>query len=842
MQWRVFLIFAELQPFQILIVAKNVPKKAASASKPAPSSNPTFPEIPWLAWVNKHGSLLYLVTASAMLLLLFGDYLFGSLLYLFDDVASDTINANYPRLKLVSDYLREEGLPGWSFRRGIGQNIFPGSLSDPFKFPLYALGGEKLVYGIAWMECFKLLLGGWLFTRYLKMMALDGYVSLLGGLLFAFSGYALIGSGWNIFSTNLTHAAFLLLSFELYYQRKQWWLFPLAVGLLAAFSPFYSYVYLAFLAVYTLWRYFTSGRARSWTDFTQLSAALIALTLLGFALTLPLWLPILKEMMDSPRATVSSLSEGLRSFPMFGFENAVNASLVALRTFSNNLNITATNYKLNYLEAPMNYCGLLSLLLLPQVFVGLGKRERIAYGGLFGIFFITQIFPYFRYAFWLFSGDYHRNLSHLFGMVVQLLALIALFKLVKNKKINVLLLVFTLIGLLGILYYPWKLKASPELQFLVAGFLVLEAGLIFLSTRPGARHLALAALPVVLVVELVFTAWPVLHDRFAITKTKWETEYYQEPNTLAAIHWIQAQDSSFYRIKKPSGSGSKKYNSLNDASAMQYQGVTAYQSFNHPGLINLLVGTGVIDTNSTRRDTLEQDTRWAIGIGNDLFLQTITNCKYIVKDIPYYKEGPFGKAIIDSLTSFGEQRVLRLKLALPLGVAYEHYMTESEALKLQPRMHRQSAMMKAGIVRQEFVPMLTGLKALVSDSIPTPDQYMVEMITADVAALQTDTFRVSQFRQNHITGHIDLKKRKLLFLSIPLDEGWHIKVDGKPVEPIMVNYAFIGLLLEQGSHDVALVFKVPLLKAMGLTSLFSWVLYVVLVLLTILLKFKERNR
>jgi uncharacterized membrane protein YfhO len=822
-------------------VAKNAPKKAASAPKPAPSSNLTFPEIPWLVWVNKHGSLLYFLTASAMLLFLFSDYLFGSLLYLFDDVGSDTININYPSLRLVADYLHEEGFPGWSFRRGIGQNIYPGSLSDPFYYPLFALGGEKLVYGIAWMECFKLLLGGWLFTSFLKMIKLDGYVAMLGGLLFAFSGYAMIGSGWNIFSTFLTNAALLLLAFELYFQRKQWWLFPLAVGLLAAVSPFYSYIYLSFLAVYALWRYFTSGRARSWTDFVQLSVSLIALALLGFALTLPIWVPALKEMVDSPRATVSSLSDKLRSFPMFGFDNAVNTSLLALRTFSNNLNVSATNFKLNYLEAPLNYCGLLCLLLLPQVFVGLGKRDRIAYGGLFGFFLITQIFPYFRYAFWLFSGDYHRSLSHLFGMVVQLLALLALFKLVKNKKINVLLLVITLIGLLGILYYPWKVKAAPEPQFLVACFLVLEAVLVYLATRPGARHLALAALPVVLVVELVFSAWPVLHDRFAMTKTQWETGYYQEPNTVAAIDWIQAQDSSFYRIMKPVGSGSKRYNSLNDGNVMQYNGMTSYHSFNHPGLINLLVGTGVVDTNSTRRDTLEEDTRWAIGIGNDLFLQTVTNCKYIVNNQPHYKQGAFTKAIIDSLTCFGDQRVLRLKLALPLGVTYDQYMTESEAFKLRPRINRQLSMMKVGIVRQEFVPKLAGLKAVVSDSIPAPDKYTINMIYVDVAARQVDTFRVDKFSQNHITGHIDLKKRKLLFLNIPRDEGWHITVNGQPTESVLVNYAFIGLPLDAGSYDIALTFEVPLLKTAGLISLCALLLYGILMLLQFVIKFRAKD-
>ncbi len=822
-------------------MAKNAHKKVASAPKPAPYSNLTFPEIPWLAWVNKHGSLLYLITASAMLLFLFRDYLFGSLLYLFDDVGSDTINVFYPSLKHVAAYLREEGLPAWSFRQGIGQNIYPGSISDVFNYPLYALGSEKLVYGIAWIECFKLLLGGWLFTRYLKMMALEGYVAMIGGLLFAFSGYAMIGSGWYIFSGNLTHFALLLLGFELYYQRKQWWLFPLAVGLLAAVQVVLAYFYLVFLAIYFLWRYFTSGRERSWSDIVQLSGVLIALALLGFALTLPIWLPALKEMLDSPRATVSSLSDKLRSFPMFGFDNAVNTSLLALRTFSNNLNISATNFKLNYLEAPMNYCGLLCLLLLPQVFVGLGKRDRIAYGGLFVVFFITQIFPYFRYAFWLFSGNYHRNLSHLFGMVVQLLALLALFKMVKNKKINVLLLVITLIGLLGILYYPWKVKAAPEPQFLVACFLVLEAVLVYLAIRPGGRHLALAALPVVLVVELVFSAWPVIHDRFAITKTQWETDYYQEPNTLSAIHWIQSQDSSFYRIMKPVGSGSKRYNSLNDAKVQNYYGMTSYHSFNHPGLINLLVGTGVVDTNSTRRDTLEGDTRWAIGIGNDLFLQTITNCKYIVNNKPHYKQGAFIKSIMDSLTCFGDQRVLRLKLALPLGVAYEHYMTESEALKLRPRINRQLSMMKVGIVRQEFVPLLAGLKAVVSDSIPAPDKYTIDMIYVDVAARQVDTFRVDKFSQNHITGHIDLKKRKLLFFNIPNDEGWHITVNGQPTEPILVNYAFIGLPLDAGSHIIEMVYQVPFLKTAEIVSLCAGILFFLLICLSLVLSARKKS-
>ena len=204
-------------------MAKSSAKRTEPAppQKTPPKSALSFPEIPWLASLDRHSSLAYLLVASAMLAVVFGKYLFGNRLYLFDDSGTDTINIFYPSLKHVADYLRETGMPGWSFMQGIGQNIFPYSLSDPFNYPLYFAGGDRLASWIAWVECFKILLGGFFFQRYLRLMRLDGYVSVLGGLFFAFSGLAIIGSTWYVFSSNLVHAAFLLLAFEMFFQKKK---------------------------------------------------------------------------------------------------------------------------------------------------------------------------------------------------------------------------------------------------------------------------------------------------------------------------------------------------------------------------------------------------------------------------------------------------------------------------------------------------------------------------------------------------------------------------------------------------------------------------------------------
>src|SRR5438445_7413078 len=62
-------------------------------------------------------------------LLVYSHFIFGDGTLLYKDVGVDSINIYYPRYVLVSDDIRDEGIPSWSFRAGMGQNIF-SSLSE----------------------------------------------------------------------------------------------------------------------------------------------------------------------------------------------------------------------------------------------------------------------------------------------------------------------------------------------------------------------------------------------------------------------------------------------------------------------------------------------------------------------------------------------------------------------------------------------------------------------------------------------------------------------------------------------------------------------------------------
>ena len=49
---------------------------------------------------------------------------------------------------------------------------------------------------------------------------------------------------------------------------------------------------------------------------------------------------------------------------------------------------------------------------------------------------------------------------------------------------------------------------------------------------------------------------------------------------------------------------------------------------------------------------------------------------------------------------------------------------------------------------------------------------------------------------------INLKNANLVFFSIPNDEGWKIKVNGKVVDPIEVNYGLMAIECDKGTNKI----------------------------------------
>src|SRR6266513_1218765 len=233
--------------------SKEIPDKIkiGSFNKSRIKSDKTTPELlPSLnSYFDKYGFYILLFLLSVISFLVFYDFIFLNKLYLFKDIGSDSINANYPHEFKVAYYMQHVSfIPKWSFYQGMGQNIFPFSIFDPFNFFLVIGGANHLAYGIVFMEIAKIFCAGIFFYLFLKKIHISGYAAVIGGVLYSFSAFIILGSCWNIFSTEAVYLALLLYAFEKLYQDNKIILFPLAICLIAINQPLDLFLMGLFLA------------------------------------------------------------------------------------------------------------------------------------------------------------------------------------------------------------------------------------------------------------------------------------------------------------------------------------------------------------------------------------------------------------------------------------------------------------------------------------------------------------------------------------------------------------------------------------------------------------------
>lgn len=59
-------------------------------------------------------------------------------------------------------------------------------------------------------------------------------------------------------------------------------------------------------------------------------------------------------------------------------------------------------------------------------------------------------------------------------------------------------------------------------------------------------------------------------------------------------------------------------------------------------------------------------------------------------------------------------------------------------------------------------------------------------------------------------GKINVDEDQMIFTSIPYDESWIIKIDGKEVKPVILLDSLMGIECSSGEHSISLEYKVNL--------------------------------
>jgi uncharacterized membrane protein YfhO len=763
---------------------------------------------------------IFLLVVTLVTIIVFKDFLSLKNVYLFNDIGNDSITTDYPHIVHVVDYLRMDGIPKWSFNQGMGQNLFGLLTFDPFLVVFYLVGRDGVSYAIAYVKVTQIVLAGLFFFLYLRTLPLSPYAAVVGGLLYSFTGYMILGSGWYIFDYDAMCVALLLYALEKLLKENVWYVLPIPIALIASSQPFHLYLYSVLLFVYAIVRCADANDSDVKCLATSL-VRLIPLFLLGVGLSSMFFFSNVSQLFQSPRVEGGfSNFQTLSSQPVFEFATPRQYVSEILRLYSSDLMGTGNDFKgwLNYLESPLLYAGLINFLLVPQLFSFLDRRRRLFYGALLGLCLVPLIFPYFRYAFWLFTGNYFRALSFYISLVLLYLGIRALSHLDQGRRINLPMLTLSLLGALAFLYVPTRFYdqyafINRDLRTVVTAFLILY--FLLLAAMRSVRYAPIVKVGILIAVavEAGYLSNITVNHRDIVSSKELSRRTGYNDYTNEAVAFIDSADKGFFRVLKDYSSIP---GSINDGKVQRYKGTSSYSSFNQKYYIRFLEAVDVIQ----RGDQAE--TQWARGPHNRPLLETLISVKYnLTKRTDINAFGP----AYDHLADFNDVHVYKNRYALPLGFCYNSYLTARSFSKLSPA-QKDRAVLEAFFIEDDQREQFREFKSFDASSLG--GEYSLESYENDVRAKRKDALSIRSYDQNHIRGFVTLDQKQLMFFSIPYDEGWLAKVDGKKQQPLLVDAGFFGLILEKGTHSVELEYKPPYLIAGSAVSLLSILVYMLL--------------
>jgi hypothetical protein len=741
----------------------------------------------------------------ALALVLFRSFVWGPNTLLYKDIGGDSLNVSYPYYVLLSDYIRQVGLPSWTFRIGMGQNLFP-YIGTILVSPVVWLPHEAIARALVYQHFIYVLIAGLFFARFLALRGLNFVSCLLGALLLSFSGYLCMGSCWYFHATEVVCFTILLFAAESAVSRGRWIHLVLAVALMGFFSVFHLYLCALFLCFYVPLRAFLlAGRKRAAIRVTLLVGGA---AFLGAGLSAILSIGSFHSLWSSPRgAGPSSLTGTLSSTGIFGLEAPKHYWTALARFYANDLLGTGSDFRgwQNYLEAPMMYCGLISLLLLPQVFLAGSRRSRLIHATLLAAICIPIVFPWFRYLFWGFQGNYYRTFSLLciFGLITMAMTVFSRYS--EGGTVGWRTLVLTLLVLVGGLYLPndeFQGSISKDLRIVVVIVLGALTVLLLVGQLLKRQRAFAWAVVAMAAIELLYFDERTVAYRPVVTKDELKQRVGYNDETVDIIREIKESDHSFFRVTKAWASSPSVYVGLNDAMVFGFYGTSSYSSFNNLSYINFLVSVGAIAPENMRTFT-----RWSRGLFGHPILSTFACEKYVLTADPeaFEKAGPY-----QLMRREGSISIFRNVMAVPLGLTFTQFISENDFRTL-PSAAREQVLLYAVVLPDKAV----ADAALPQLTLENLRREFNESDAANVIELRRKTaLHMSSFAEPEIKGTVTAETKSVLVMQTSYDRGWRSRVDGQPVDTIEVDGGLVGVPLPGGEHAVD-VYYVPAFRAVG---------------------------
>lgn len=103
-----------------------------------------------------------------------------------------------------------------------------------------------------------------------------------------------------------------------------------------------------------------------------------------------------------------------------------------------------------------------------------------------------------------------------------------------------------------------------------------------------------------------------------------------------------------------------------------------------------------------------------------------------------------------------------------------------------------------------------------------------KLFQQDIDKVKQNQWNLTEYGGRRLKGTITAGENQIMMTSIPYEDGWTIKVDGKKVEPTCLVKALIGIKMSPGEHTVEMTYTPPGL-VMGLGAALLGIICIVFV-------------
>ncbi len=673
----------------------------------------------------------------------------------------------------------------WDWHTDLGVN-FIGSytfylLTSPFFWLTLLFPSGAVPYLMAPLFVLKFSIAAVTSYAYIRRFCKNTNMSLIGALLYAFSGFNVYNVFFNHFNDVTAFFPLLLLALELAVVEKKRGVFGLMVFFMASLNYFFFAGQVAFLVLYFFARMLMDREFR--IDLRTFLGLAIE-SVVGVGMAAAVLLPSYLAIADNPR-TFSYLS-GF-NFWLYGREQRYPNILASL-FFPPDIPARPNFFP----DADNKWASLsayLPLFTMTGVIAYIKAKPKHGFTRLLAVCLFFALIPGLNSVFFLLNGAYYARWFYMPLLIMATMTAVSLNEHTEHFSTGIkwtaaAVIFFTIMVGFTPTEVDGKEKIGlytyPDRFWIYVGIAVVSLVLVTMLIRlfKKEKHLLYQCSLVALCFITVFYSIYFI----AIGKTHSYNDQWIIQTALHGKEHINLNRDTFYRTDVYEGMD-------NEAMFWGFPTINAFHSIVPASIMEFYTSMGIERSVGSRPDPAYAA------------LRSLLSVKYCFVNEEKAEE----YTPIEGFTYFDTQNgfdIYENQAYIPMGFTYDYYITQSDYDVLTDKA-KAKAMLKAVLLEDGEEQKNSDIL----DHLPSSERSDILLESHITAAKERALTSAHSFETDSrgFTAKINLEEEKLVFFSVPYEQGFTATVNGEPAEIIPCNVGFMAVRCPAG-QDVTIRF------------------------------------